>query len=517
MALEKADLVLHEGVVMRHPASDSVAVAGGRIVAHGPFDSLKGMVGPSTHLIRLAGRTVAPGFIDCHLHFLEAASAASGLAVWRCRTMSDLLSTLRVAAARTPPGNWLRAFGCDEALLTDRRGPTRQELDQTVPKNPLRLRHQTLHGSWLNSRAITALGLEAPDFVPPAGATLITDLTGRLTGLVFGMEEWITRRLPRVTAAELEARARLFSRELASAGVTAFTDATARNGAEEAALFARLLETRAIVQRAGLMIGAAHIDEAGQVAKAGGGRVRFGYAKFLLSAGDDQRSLALAVKRARNAGLGCAFHATDVEELEAAVAAIETVRADNPKAADGALAYRIEHGGLIPPNFVDRIAQSGAWVVTNPGFAYYRGAKYAAEPGLLPYLYRIRSLLDVGIPMAAGTDAPVTPARPLVAIAAAAIRVSLEGYEAGLGERVTLSEGLDLFTANAAPLSGLNCGDLAAGRMADLIVMPRDPLTLKPSDLMTLPVDLTIVGGRVVYERGRPEIANSDSADLYSS
>jgi predicted amidohydrolase YtcJ len=156
MALDKADLVLHEGVVFRHPESDAVAIADDRIIAHGRFDDFKGLVGPRTHLIRLGGRIVAPGFIDCHLHFMEGASVAAGLSVLRCRTVTDLLADLRVAAGKTPPGNWLRTFGCDEALMRERRGPTRDELDQAVPKNPLRLRHQTLHASWLNSRAIAA-------------------------------------------------------------------------------------------------------------------------------------------------------------------------------------------------------------------------------------------------------------------------------------------------------------------------------------------------------------------------
>ena len=70
MAL-KADLVLHEGVILGHPASDSIAVAGGTILALGPYSELKPLVGPRTHLIRLAGRVVAPGLIDSHLHFLE--------------------------------------------------------------------------------------------------------------------------------------------------------------------------------------------------------------------------------------------------------------------------------------------------------------------------------------------------------------------------------------------------------------------------------------------------------------
>jgi len=169
MALDKADLVLHEGVVAGCPGSDSVAAGDGRILAHGSFAELKPLVGPRTHLIRLGGRTVAPGFIDCHLHFMEGAAVANGLNVVRCRTIGDLLADLRLGAGKTPPGNWLRAFGCDEALMHERRGPTRAELDGSVGRNPLRLRHQTLHASWLNSRAIAALGLEVPGFKPPDG------------------------------------------------------------------------------------------------------------------------------------------------------------------------------------------------------------------------------------------------------------------------------------------------------------------------------------------------------------
>ncbi|MGH7917839.1 MAG: amidohydrolase family protein, partial [Candidatus Binataceae bacterium] len=123
MVAEKADVVLHDGVVLGHPESDSVAIAHGRILAHGRYGHLKGAVGPRTHLIRLGGRTVAPGFIDSHLHFMEAAAVTSGVSVSRCRTVGGLLADLRVAAGKAPPGNWLRVFGCDEALMRERRGP----------------------------------------------------------------------------------------------------------------------------------------------------------------------------------------------------------------------------------------------------------------------------------------------------------------------------------------------------------------------------------------------------------
>ncbi len=513
MSVEKADLVLHDGVVAGHAESDSVAIANGRITAHGRFSELKALVGPRTHLIRLNGRTVAPGFVDCHLHFMEAAAATAGIAVSRGRTIADLLADLRIAAGRIPPGNWMRAFGCDEALLQEGRGPTRAELDQSTPKNPLRLRHQTLHASWLNSRAIGLLGLERPDFEPPAGATLYRDRNGRLTGLVVGMEEWISSRLPRVTAAEVEARARVFSRELAAAGITAFTDATVRNGPQDFALFADLIASGAILQHTALMAGPHCVATATELRRQSEERgVWLAAIKFTDVHRWEPRQLAKTVADALAQEVDCAFHCTEVEELDAALGAIEAARERLGPKALARTTCRIEHGGLIPPEYPERLAATGSWVVTNPGFLYYRGMKYAADPGLLPYLYRARSLLGAGVRMAAGTDAPVTPAKPLAAIAAAISRISMEGYELGLDEALDPTSATALFVSAAAQLSRLEAGAIAPGLLADLIVMPTDPTTVAPHELPHLPIDLTLIGGRGIYERGRPVIASSAGA-----
>jgi predicted amidohydrolase YtcJ len=512
----KADLVLHEGLVLGHPGADSVAIAGGVIVAHGPFAELKPLVGPRTHLIKLAGRAVAPGFIDSHLHFLEAAAVATGISVQRCRTVGDLLGDLRLAAGKTPPGNWLRAFGCDEALMLEKRGPTRAELDQSISKNPLRLRHQTLHATWLNSRAIALLGLEAPGFDPPPGANLIRDAAGKLTGLVVGMETWLSNHLPLVTAAELESRARIMSRELAAAGVTTFTDATTRNGPAEVELFARLARSGAICQRVGVMIGGHHLDAADRCEQlARGAPISLAAVKFMPGYQYDRAGLARPVRYALDRGLDCAFHVTEIEELEETVAAIEAAKAGYTGERATARC-RIEHGGLITPNYIDRLMALGVWVVSNPGFVYFRGPKYAAEPGLFAHLYRARSLKAAGVHLVGATDAPVTPAKPLAAIAAAVSRTTLDGVELAPAEALPVDEAFALFTIEAARLARLEAGAIEPDRLADLIVLPRDPFSLKPADLMNLAVDITIVGGRVVYERGRPAIASSDSAELRS-
>jgi hypothetical protein len=97
------------------------------------------------------------------------------------------------------------------------------------------------------------------------------------------------------------------------------------------------------------------------------------------------------------------------------------------------------------------------------------------------------------------------------------MRVSVEGYEISLNERISIEQGFKLFTTQAAHLARIKAGEIALGRLADLIVLPRDPMGLKPAELMNLPVDITIVGGRVVFERGRPEVAASPGADLFSA
>ena len=503
--------------MLGHPDSNSVAIAGGLIAAHGRFADLKPLVGPQTHLIKLGGRIVFPGFIDSHIHFREAAAAATGISVQRCRTVGDLLGDLRLAAAKTPPGNWMRAFGCDEALMYEKRGPTRAELDAAVPKNPLRLRHQTLHATWLNSRAIALLGLEAPDFASAPGANLIRDAAGKLTGLIVGMEEWLSDHLPLVTAAEAESRARIMSREMAAAGVTAFTDASARNGPAEVEQFATLAASGAICQRVGVMIGGQHLDAADRCAQiARPDRMWLAGVKFMPGRDYDAAGLSRPVRRALERGFDCAFHVTELEELDEVVGAIESAKSQFGGAREMPR-FRIEHGGMITRDYIDRLMAAGVWVVTNPGFIYFRGPKYLDEPGLIAHLYRARSLKDANVHLVGATDAPVTPARPLAAIAASVSRTSVDGVEFAPAEALTMSDAFALFTTEAARLARLDGGTIETERIADLIVLPRDPFAMTPSDLMNLTVDITIVAGRVAYERGRPAIASSDSAELRST
>jgi predicted amidohydrolase YtcJ len=105
----------------------------------------------------------------------------------------------------------------------------------------------------------------------------------------------------------------------------------------------------------------------------------------------------------------------------------------------------------------------------------------------------------------------------LCAIASAISRISIDGYELAPQEALDAAAALATFTSSAAALARLEAGSIAPGRLADLIVLPADPLTLGPADLIKLPIDLTIIGGRVVFERGRPVSSGSNVATTASA
>ena len=226
------------------------------------------------------------------------------------------------------------------------------------------------------------------------------------------------------------------------------------------------------------MVGSSHLDSLNQAAEsARSGRVRIAALKFMPTGGPEDSMMARRTRIALASGVPCAFHVTEVEELEQVLSAIELARRQFAENAPLPIC-RIEHGGTIPPNYIERIAASRAWVVTNPGFLHFRGKKYLEEPGLVPHLYRARSLMEAGIPLAGATDASHT-ATPSGAIAAIS-RATVDGQVLAPGECL----GGHAFSVHArrALLARL---DGASRRRKDcrLVVLPRNPATMSPAEL----------------------------------
>jgi predicted amidohydrolase YtcJ len=206
---------------------------------------------------------------------------------------------------------------------------------------------------------------------------------------------------------------------------------------------------------------------------------------------------------ARRIALGAAGGAVAVHCLGAStlVAALDAFAA-LPRAMRARRPHRLEHLAECPPPLVGRIKALGLTVVTNPGFVRARGDVYRAEThrDAWSWLYRARSLLAAGVPLAAGSDAPVGPPSPWLAIAAARTRRTASGAVLGPGERLSATAALALFARGAADALGASAaGRLRPGGPADLVVVEPDPLRAPPDEVAATRVRLTMVDGEIVW------------------
>jgi predicted amidohydrolase YtcJ len=200
-------------------------------------------------------------------------------------------------------------------------------------------------------------------------------------------------------------------------------------------------------------------------------------------------------------GRQVAVHAIEDTAIEAACSALEYALKTQPR---GDHRHRIEHCSVCPPALAGRIASLGLTVVTNPAFIYYSGERYlkTVPPSQLNHLYPISTLLKAGIQVAAGSDAPVAAVNPLVGIYAAVSRRAESGETVLDEERITVQEVMGMYTALAAA-SGFEedrKGTITTGKLADLVVLGADPTAVPVEEIKDVQVEMTIIGGEVVYE-----------------
>jgi predicted amidohydrolase YtcJ len=204
------------------------------------------------------------------------------------------------------------------------------------------------------------------------------------------------------------------------------------------------------------------------------------------------------VARAAADGDRVAVHCVGAATLVAALAAFEAL----PPRQRPRWRHRLEHVAECPPPLVRRVAALGLMVVTNPVFVAERGDVYRREtdPEAQGWLYRARSFVQAGVPVAAASDAPVAACDPWAGMAAARLRRTPAGVRLGWQERVAAPVALDLVTTNAARAMGTPAlGRLTVGGPADLVVVDRDPLTTPAADVAETVVLLTIVAGEVAW------------------
>jgi predicted amidohydrolase YtcJ len=511
-----ADLILYNAKVITMdpacPKAEAIAVENRRITAVSNNQTIRDLRNTKTEVIDCKGKTVIPGFIDAHCHlaaYAEALVSTDLSPQGGMRSLTDMRNKIRTFCADRPPGTWIRGKGYNEFYLKEKRHPNRRDLDKAAPLHPVKLTHRSGHAHVLNSLALKYVGITAESGDPPDGL-IDRDLeTGEPTGILFGMGNYLAKKIPPLGDDEMRQGIRLVNEKLLSLGVTSIQDATSHNDTHYWNMFRQWKREGIFRPGVTMMLGMKGFDEYKkqmyQPLNDESG-LRICGVKIIVHeiTGDlepSQKRLNGMVFEIHEAGLQAVLHAVEEKTIEAACDAIEYALRQLPRHNHR---HRIEHCSVCPPALAKRIGDLGIAVVTQPAFLYYSGDRYleTVPAEQLKNLYPIGRLIKNNIRVAAGSDFPIAKPNPLIGIYTAVTRLSEGGKFVLQEEGIERLEALRMYTqtAAAAGFQEQARGSITVGKAADLIVLNNDPTKVNADDIKTIKAEMTIMDGKIAWQ-----------------
>jgi predicted amidohydrolase YtcJ len=504
-------MILENGVIRTLdpslPESRALAIAGDRI-AGGVGVHETALASPET--VDLGGRCVLPGFTDSHVHFPTWAVAQHEVTLDGCGSLEDALA--RIRDARTT-GTWLRAYGWRSGDWRDTRDPTKEDLDPITGDRPAALIAKDYHSLWLNSAALALAGGD----LDVQGGVVERDAQGEPTGVLREEAAWRFKdRYMTIPAAEYIEAMRTGIKVANARGVTCVNDKDGWLGA--VGLWQRLEEQGALSLRVWQSVPADTLPELRKLAlRSGFGSplLRVGYLKvfmdgtlgsqtaWMLDGSGVQitsaEDLAEIVQAGAAAGWPVGVHAIGDRANREALDAFERTR--NVWQPAG-LRQRIEHAQCLSLEDVPRFAELG--VAVSAQFTHAPSDRDLAERfwgDKLEGTYAFRSLVDSGALVANGSDAPIEELDPWAGVVAGVLRTRNDRPAWRPEEALTLDQALHATCVAPTWLSHdeRNRGTLLPGRLADLVVLDRDPYALPVEALPEVQVVATMVAGRWVH------------------
>jgi predicted amidohydrolase YtcJ len=523
------------------PAAGAVGIKDGRIVAVGGTEELMRARGPDTEVIDLGGRCLIPGFVDAHNHFgpttLNPVAVDIGPDV--AGDIPSIQARIAEAARATPAGGWIRATGYSEDRLTERRHPTRWELDEAAPEHPVVAVHSSYHRAVANSQALTLEGFVKGHTYIPNG-TIDCDPFGEPIGL---LAEAATNGPQRRSIADLLERHHDILLDLVEAngrrhlalGITAVQDAWVPP------MFLALMRRAAEGGRLPLYYTPLRGSPAGLFASPGGWlegndfdaeapeRIRRGGIKlFADGAGvtaatrvpghgghDDgidegilfyeQEAMNRLVEEAARRHLTVAIHAIGNRAIAAALAGLTHARS---AASASRSRFRIDHFFWATDADVERARDLEIGVVTQPVGIWQYGDRpiyHTRPPQFLTW--PLAQLRAAGVPVGGSSDAPCFALPPLWAIGAMVTRRTAGDLLLARDQAVSVEEAIRAYTLGSAWAGGTDDieGSITPGKLANLVVLAEDPAAVSPEHIRDIAVDEAWVDGRCVYRRDGQE------------
>lgn len=520
----------------------AVAVTRGRIVAVGSARAVGALRGPATRVVDLHGRALLPGLTDSHVHVLFAGLEMAGCRLPTAADAAATVAAVRACAAAARPGAWIEG-GNWVAAAFPAGEQTRALLDRAAPANPVALVDEAHHSVWTNTRGLALAGVTAATRDPPGGV-IDRDAAGAPTGILReAAVALLTRAVPPATEAARRAAIGRSTRTMLAHGITAFTDASVRDGniaalsalsaagriaqrvrgcivwapppGEANSMGERLIAARARYETPRLRLDCVKIFLDGVPTESRTGAMLAPYAGADPHAANprgllliDPATLNRAVARFDAMGLSVKFHAAGDAAVREALDAVAAARAAN--GPDGPV-HAVGHSTFVDPADIPRAAPMNAAWEFSPYLWYptpiasvdiARAVGPERMRGWLP----IAGAMETGALVVAGSDWSVVPSvNPWLGMETMVTRQRPGGGPDALnpGAAVPLPRAFLAFTRDGARLMRRpDAGTIEPGAWADLIVTERDPFTVPISDLHRTRVLAVYIAGRLVH--GRP-------------
>lgn len=549
-----ATLVFTNGHVVTvdstRPEAEAIAVAGDRIIAVGSNAEIRRHITPATKVIDLQGKLATPGMIEGHGHFSGLGVSKLQLDLTKANSWDDIVAMVGEAAKRTKPGEWILGRGWHQEKWTRapvpsvEGNPVHTSLSAVSPNNPVVLTHASGHASFANGKALELAGIRkgTPN---PEGGEIVHDAQGNPTGMLRETAQRVmggarARTEPARSPADEEARQRLIVKlageDLLSKGVTSFHDAGSsfqmidfyKRLADEGALPVRLYvmvrrESNArldsLLPRYKLAGYANHFLTVRSIKRQIDGALGSHGAWLLAPYADLPDKVGLTLERpddiagtaavAIKHGFQVNTHAIGDRANREVLDIYERTFRANPDKTN--LRWRIEHAQHIHPVDVPRFRQLGViasmqgihTVSDAPWIPAKLGPERAKDES-----YLFRSLQDLGVVITNGTDVPVEDADPIPSFYGMVSRVTRDGSVFLPEQRLTRVEALKTYTLNNAfaAFQENETGSISVGKLADITVFTKDIMRIPEKEIPTAKVEYTVVGGKVLYQRGQKPI-----------
>lgn len=537
--IEPADLVLTGGKIVtvdtNNPEAEALAVRGDTIVALGSAADIKAYVGENTEVIDLAGRLAIPGFIEGHGHFMGLGDARIQLDLRQAASWNDIVAMVETAAADAEPGEWIRGRGWHQDKWTAAPEPNVEgfpvhgSLSAVSPENPVLLTHASGHALFANAKAMELAGIDAstPD---PQGGEILKDASGAPMGLFRETAQGLIHKVRGEGPSEVELAkmAELAAQECLAKGVTSFQDAGSSFGTID--FLRRQVADGATLPRLWMMVRADNEDlrqNLGSVVadtkddtnvRVGGiklsidGALGARGAWLLEPYSDSPKStglnlVPLDVARetadiAIEEGVQLCIHAIGDRANREVLDIFEDTFEAHPDKTD--LRWRIEHAQHLHPDDIPRFAELGvvasmqAVHCTSDGpWVPDRLGDQRSEEGA----YVWRKLIDSGALVTNGTDTPVEDVSPIASYYSSITRLLPDGSRFYPDQVMNRSEALENYTLSVAKAAfdEDHIGSLEVGKLADVVVLSKDILTVAEEEIPSTEVVYTILGGKVVH------------------